>query len=214
MARRAWARRPRRGDRGARSASRGRPPRPPWGSTGCPTCRAPSRRSYARSSTCPSRRATCSSTSGAGLGKAAMAVHLLTGARARGIELQPELVAAARAQARELGLDGVSFVETDALDARSRRRDRRLPLSPLHGRRARGRPPANRGGRAAPPARPLLAGARPARRRLVRRAADRGVLAVESTTPASPAPSRDPRARPRPSRPSERRCASGANGAR
>jgi hypothetical protein len=54
---------------------------------------------------------------GAGLGKAAMAVHLLTGARARGIELQPALVTAARAQARELGLDGVSFVESDALDA-------------------------------------------------------------------------------------------------
>jgi hypothetical protein len=54
---------------------------------------------------------------GAGLGKVAMAVHLLTGALARGVELQPELVAAASAQARELGLRGVSFVESDALDA-------------------------------------------------------------------------------------------------
>ncbi len=54
---------------------------------------------------------------GAGLGKVTMAVHLLTGARARGVELQPELVAAASAQTRELGLRGVSFVESDALDA-------------------------------------------------------------------------------------------------
>ncbi len=54
---------------------------------------------------------------GAGLGKAAMAVHLLTGARARGVELQPALVAAANARARELALDGVEFVQADALEA-------------------------------------------------------------------------------------------------
>ena len=46
-----------------------------------------------------------------------MAVHLLTGARSRGVELQPELVAAGSAQARDLGLRDVSFVECDALDA-------------------------------------------------------------------------------------------------
>ena len=54
---------------------------------------------------------------GAGLGKVAMAVNLLTGARTRGVEMQPALVAAARAQATELGLHGVTFVEGDALDA-------------------------------------------------------------------------------------------------
>jgi hypothetical protein len=54
---------------------------------------------------------------GAGLGKAAMAVHLLTGARARGVELQPALVNAASARATDLGLHGVSFIEGDALDA-------------------------------------------------------------------------------------------------
>ena len=115
---------------------------------------------------------------GAGLGKAAMAVHLLTGARARGIELQPELVAAARAQARELGLDGVSFVETDALDADLDDATVVFLYLPFTGdvlagvlRRieAVARRRQNR---------PLLAGARPARRRLVRRATDRGVLAV------------------------------------
>jgi hypothetical protein len=54
---------------------------------------------------------------GAGLGKAAMAVHLLTGARARGVELQPGLAGEAMAQASELGLDRVEFVQSDALDA-------------------------------------------------------------------------------------------------
>ena len=54
---------------------------------------------------------------GAGLGKAAMAVHLLTGAPARGVELQAGLVSEASAQARELGLDAVSFAQGDALDA-------------------------------------------------------------------------------------------------
>ena len=54
---------------------------------------------------------------GAGLGKVAMAVHLLTGARARGVELQPQLVEAASEQAAALDLAGVSFVESDALDA-------------------------------------------------------------------------------------------------
>jgi hypothetical protein len=54
---------------------------------------------------------------GAGLGKAVMTVHLLTGARARGVEVQPSLVAEARERAAELRLDGVEFVCGDALDA-------------------------------------------------------------------------------------------------
>ncbi len=54
---------------------------------------------------------------GAGLGKVVMAVHLLTGARVRGVEVQPSLVAEARAGAAELGLDGVEFALGDALTA-------------------------------------------------------------------------------------------------
>jgi SAM-dependent methyltransferase len=53
---------------------------------------------------------------GAGLGKVAMAVHLLTGARARGIEVQPALVARARERAHDLAID-VAFTEGDALEA-------------------------------------------------------------------------------------------------
>jgi precorrin-6B methylase 2 len=54
---------------------------------------------------------------GAGLGKVTMIVHLLTGARSRGVELQSALVREASSQARELALDGVSFAEGDALEA-------------------------------------------------------------------------------------------------
>jgi hypothetical protein len=55
---------------------------------------------------------------GAGLGKVAMAVHLLSGARTRGIELNPELVKHATSAAGELGLgDRVSFLEADARHA-------------------------------------------------------------------------------------------------
>ena len=54
---------------------------------------------------------------GAGLGKAVMAVHLLTGARARGVEVQSTLVSEARARAEELGLDGVEFHLSDAVAA-------------------------------------------------------------------------------------------------
>jgi precorrin-6B methylase 2 len=54
---------------------------------------------------------------GAGPGKVTMAVHLLTSARSRGVELQADLVTAGRAQVNELGLRDVSFVECDALDA-------------------------------------------------------------------------------------------------
>jgi Methyltransferase domain len=51
---------------------------------------------------------------GAGLGKAAMIAHLLSGARVRGIELQPDLVGRASARADQLGLVNVSFVAGDA----------------------------------------------------------------------------------------------------
>jgi len=53
---------------------------------------------------------------GSGLGKVAIAVHLLTGARARGVEVQADLATRARARAHDLALD-VAFVEGDALDA-------------------------------------------------------------------------------------------------
>jgi SAM-dependent methyltransferase len=53
---------------------------------------------------------------GSGLGKVVMAVHLLTGARARGVEVQPDLATRARERAHDLGLD-VTFVDGDALDA-------------------------------------------------------------------------------------------------
>jgi len=51
---------------------------------------------------------------GSGLGRAAALVHLLTGARAVGLEVQPSFVAAARALATRLCLPDVSFVEGDA----------------------------------------------------------------------------------------------------
>jgi SAM-dependent methyltransferase len=53
---------------------------------------------------------------GAGLGRAAAVVHLLTGASVVGIEVQPALVAAARALTSRLQLRGVSFVEGDAVE--------------------------------------------------------------------------------------------------
>jgi hypothetical protein len=53
---------------------------------------------------------------GAGLGKVVLLAHLLTGATARGIELQPALVARARAAARQLGAE-VDFSQGDARQA-------------------------------------------------------------------------------------------------
>ncbi|MBX3188951.1 MAG: hypothetical protein KF819_18165 [Labilithrix sp.] len=53
---------------------------------------------------------------GAGLGKVAMLVALLSGARAIGVELDAHLVAHARAASRALGLDGVELVEGDLRD--------------------------------------------------------------------------------------------------
>lgn len=46
---------------------------------------------------------------GSGVGRVVMLAHLLSGARARGIELQPHLVELARARSAELGLSEVSF---------------------------------------------------------------------------------------------------------
>ncbi len=51
---------------------------------------------------------------GAGVGRAAALVHLLTGAPAIGVEVQPALVTAARELAASLRLSDVSFVEGDA----------------------------------------------------------------------------------------------------
>jgi SAM-dependent methyltransferase len=53
---------------------------------------------------------------GSGTGRAAAVVHLLTGAPAIGIEIQPRLVRAARALAERLQLSRASFVEGDAAE--------------------------------------------------------------------------------------------------
>ena len=52
---------------------------------------------------------------GSGLGRAGALVHLLTGARVIGVEVQPALVRAARELATRLGLSRVSCVEGDAV---------------------------------------------------------------------------------------------------
>lgn len=51
---------------------------------------------------------------GSGLGRVAMLAHLLTGARATGVEIQAGLVDAARARAAVLHLSEVSFLHADA----------------------------------------------------------------------------------------------------
>jgi protein-L-isoaspartate O-methyltransferase len=53
---------------------------------------------------------------GAGMGKVVLLASLLTGARARGVELDGRLVASARAAAAALGADGVTFDHGDARD--------------------------------------------------------------------------------------------------
>jgi len=53
---------------------------------------------------------------GSGLGTVVILAHLLTGARARGIEIQEPLVHSARARCAELSLPRVSFVHADASD--------------------------------------------------------------------------------------------------
>jgi hypothetical protein len=56
---------------------------------------------------------------GSGLGTVVLLAHLVTGARARGVEIQPKLVARARDAAIRLGLDAtaVSFEHGDVRDA-------------------------------------------------------------------------------------------------
>lgn len=51
---------------------------------------------------------------GAGLGRAAAVVHLATGAEAIGVEIQPALVAEARAMAARMAAPALRFVEGDA----------------------------------------------------------------------------------------------------
>lgn len=51
---------------------------------------------------------------GSGLGRVVMLVHLVTAARARGIEIQEHLVRRARERASDLRLTDVSFVHADA----------------------------------------------------------------------------------------------------
>ena len=54
---------------------------------------------------------------GSGLGRVVMLAHLLSGARACGIEIQEPLVRAARTRCRELALDAVTFMHQDAAAA-------------------------------------------------------------------------------------------------
>lgn len=54
---------------------------------------------------------------GAGLGHIAILVHLLTGAQARGVEIEPAFCAYARASAEELRLSAVRFIAADARQA-------------------------------------------------------------------------------------------------
>lgn len=54
---------------------------------------------------------------GSGLGQVCMLVSILTGARAHGFEVEGVYVASARACARELGLERVSFGQKDAREA-------------------------------------------------------------------------------------------------
>jgi SAM-dependent methyltransferase len=54
---------------------------------------------------------------GAGLGRVVVLAHLLSGARARGIEIQAPLVERARQLGAALALAAVSFVHADAADA-------------------------------------------------------------------------------------------------
>jgi len=51
---------------------------------------------------------------GSGLGQVCILVHLLTGARARGIEFEPAYCAYARESARRLNLSNVEFINGDA----------------------------------------------------------------------------------------------------
>lgn len=53
---------------------------------------------------------------GSGLGRVLILAHLVTGVQGRGIEIQPALVAAARAHCDALGIDAITFVVGDAAE--------------------------------------------------------------------------------------------------
>ena len=53
---------------------------------------------------------------GSGLGQVVILVHLLTGVRARGVEIQPAFCEYARRCAAQFGLTGVEFINADARD--------------------------------------------------------------------------------------------------
>jgi SAM-dependent methyltransferase len=53
---------------------------------------------------------------GSGVGRALILAHLISGARAHGIEIQAPLVAAARAHCAELGLDQITFAHANAAE--------------------------------------------------------------------------------------------------
>ncbi len=53
---------------------------------------------------------------GAGLGRAALLVHFLSGAEVVGVEIQPELARASRELASRLGAERVTFLEGDAAE--------------------------------------------------------------------------------------------------
>lgn len=57
---------------------------------------------------------------GSGVGRVAILAHLLSGARASGIEIQEHLVRSAQARCAALGLDAVSFEHADAAEAQLR----------------------------------------------------------------------------------------------
>jgi SAM-dependent methyltransferase len=54
---------------------------------------------------------------GSGLGHVVLLVALLTGARAKGVEIEPAYCDYARQCARNLGIGGVDFIEGDVRDA-------------------------------------------------------------------------------------------------
>lgn len=54
---------------------------------------------------------------GSGLGQVVLLVHLLTGVRAKGVEIEPAFCAFAQQQAQTLGLTDVAFINSDARTA-------------------------------------------------------------------------------------------------
>lgn len=54
---------------------------------------------------------------GSGLGQVVLLVHLLTGVRAKGVEIEPAFCAFAQQQAQALGLTDVAFINSDARTA-------------------------------------------------------------------------------------------------